>query len=351
MTGDYVRQLQLTKQLEQRAKEAALNRKAAEERIAQAEKALASVKDFAAQATEAEMLLVEATNSYSNKDFKGALGQAAKSIESSELAKRDKINSIVASAEDLVKLIPVNDADAEDILASVGKTRSLMAEGKVSDAFSLANTTLNKADQFVNRKIADSFGRAQSLIFLAEGIGLKVDSERQILSEARRSLDESQYGASMKQLIACLEAATSLLRTWIDSIVDGVTTLRAWAEKIGADFSRPDGLLQEVEDALRDEDYEEAISRLKVADVESKNVLSKALLSTLESTGRRVQMLKDYGADVSLITTRIESGKDLAEAINIPEAIEVWKEITQEVAKTEENRFLDKVSRLRPKML
>lgn len=351
MTGDYIRQLQLTKQLEQRAREAALNRKAAEEKIGEAERALASAKEFAAQTTEAEKLLVEGTNSYSNKDYKGALGLAAKSIEFSELAKKDKVNSIITSAEDLVELIHVKDRDAEDILASVEKTKSLMAEGKISDAFSLANTTLNKADQFVNRKIADSFGRAQSLMLLAEGVGLKVDSQRQILSEARRSLDESQSGASMKQLNTCLEAVTSSLRGWIDTIVNGITTLRGWAGETGVDFSRPDGLLREAEDILREEDYEEALARLKVADAESKNILSKGLLSTFKSMGQRTQMLKDYGADVSHITARIESGKDSAKAVNLAQAREIWKDVSQEIAKTEEDRFLVQVSKLRPKML
>ncbi|MDD1766972.1 MAG: hypothetical protein LUQ27_00195, partial [Methanomassiliicoccales archaeon] len=351
MTGDYIRQLQLTKQLEQRAKEAALNRKAAEDRIAQAENALTSAKDFAAQTTEAEKLLVEATNSYSNKDYKGALGSAAKSIESSELAKKDKVNSIVASAEDLVRLITVEDADAEEILASVGKARSLMAEGKTADAFSLANTTLNKADQFVNRKIADSFGRAQSLMFLAEGIGLKVDSERQILSEARRSLDESQYGESLKQVNACLEATAGSLRTYMDSVMSDISTLHAWADDIRADFSKPEGLLREVDETLHAEDYEEAISKLKAADVESKNLLSKAILSTFEAMGKRAQMLKDYGADVSPLASRMENGKELAKAANIPQAMEIWKEVSGDIAKTEEDCFLDSVSKLRPKML
>jgi hypothetical protein len=351
VTGDYIRQLQLTKQLEQRAREAALNRKAAEERIAEAEKVLASAKEFAAQTTEAEKLLVESTNSYSSKDYKGALGLAAKSIESSELAKKDKINSIIASAEDLIKHIHVKDKDAEDIFGSIGRTKSLMAEGKISDALLLANTTLDKADQFVNRKIADSFGRAQSLTLLAEGVGLKMDSERQILSEARRSLDESQYGASIKQLGTCLVEVTGSLRTWINSTVNGVTALRAWAGEIGADFSRPDGLLRDAEDTLRKEDYEEAVARVKVADVESKNVLSKALLSAFESMEKIAQMLRDSGADVSRVTASIGSGKDSSKAINLTEAMEVWKDASQEIAKIEEDQFLARVSRLRPKML
>lgn len=351
MTGDYIKQLQLTKQLEQRAREAGLNRKAAEEKIAEAEKALASAKEFAAETTEAERLLVESTNSYSNKDYKGALGLAAKSVESSELKKKDKVNSIIASTEDLVELIQVKDRDAEDILASVEKTKSLMAEGKVSDAFSLANATLNRTDQFVNRKIADSFGRAQSLMLLAEGVGLKVDSERQLLSEARRSLDESQYGSSMKQLKNCLEAVVVSLRDWIDTAVNGIAALREWAVETGVDFSRPDELLRKTEEVLQEEDYEEALARLKVVDTESKNVLSKGLLSTFESMARRTQILKDHDVDVSSITARIENGKDLARTTNLAQAMEIWKDISKTIAKTEEEQFLIHVSNLRPKML
>lgn len=351
VTGDYIRQLQLTKQLEQRAKEAAQNRKAAEEKISEAVKAIATVKEFAAKTTEAERLLVESTHAFSNKDYRGALSSATKSIEASEFAKKDKVNSIITSTEEIVNLIQDRDKDAEDILVSIGKTRSLLTEGKVSDAFSLANSSWNKADQFVNRKMADSFGRAQSLMLLAESVGLKVDGERQILSEARQSLDESQYGISTKHLRTCIDTVTDSLRRWIDSTSSGISSLRTMAQEMGINFSRPDGLLHEIEEMLRNEDYEKVLARLKVAEGESKNIVSQGILSNFESMAQETSFLKSRGVDVSKTMTQIEAGKNSIKAVDLARAIDIWKETKQTIGVADGDQLITHVSKLRPKMI
>ncbi|MDD1765669.1 MAG: hypothetical protein LUO84_04365, partial [Methanomassiliicoccales archaeon] len=351
MTGDYIRQLQLTKQLEQRAKEAAQNRKAAEEKISEAEKAIATAKEFAAKTTEADRFLVESTHAFSNKDYRGALSSAVRSIEASETAKKDKVNSIITSTEEIVNLIQDKDKDAEDILVLIGKTKSLLNEGKVSDAFSLANSSWNKSDQFVNRKMADSFGRAQSMMLLAESVGLKVDGERQILSEARQSLDESQYGISTKRLRTCIDAVTASLRGWIDSTTSDVSNLRAMAQEMGIDFSRPDGLLRETEEMLRTEDYEKVLARLKVAEGESKKIVSQGFLANFESMAQETSFLKSRGVEVSKMVTQIEDGKDSIKALDFARAIDIWKDTKQTINVADEGQLIARVSLLRPKMI
>ena len=86
MTGDYLKQLQgLTKQLEQRTKEAARNRKEAEEKMAESEKAIIAAKSFDAQTAEAEKLLEESRHANQQKDYKEALGLAAKALEAADV--------------------------------------------------------------------------------------------------------------------------------------------------------------------------------------------------------------------------------------------------------------------------
>ena len=351
MTGDYIRQLQLTKQLEQRAREAAANRKAAEEKIAEAEKALAKAKDFGAETAETEKLLVEATAAFSKKDYKGALGQATKSLESAESAKRTKVGSIIASAEELIGLIQTNNGDSAMVLASVQKTRALLAGGQLSEAFALANSALDKADQYVNRRMADSFGEAQSLMLLAEGVGLKVDDERSMLADARGLLDDSRHQESIERLRSCLDALSGSLTRWVESEMQTISSMHGLAEEAGLDVSREKGLLAGVKDSLSQGRYEEALARLKTAGSESKAGIAKAFVLAFESLSERATLLKEHGADISDFIECARRGKEAVGLGDLAAALEAWRSLCHDIRKEEENRFLSVVAGLRPKML
>jgi hypothetical protein len=95
LTGGYLKQLQLTRQLEEQAKKAAKNREAAEKKIQEAESLVSSAKEMGGDAGEAQRLLVDATGLFSSKDYKGALGQATKALMEATEAKRRSVTAIL----------------------------------------------------------------------------------------------------------------------------------------------------------------------------------------------------------------------------------------------------------------
>jgi hypothetical protein len=168
VTGDYLKQISLTKQLEQRTKEAARNRKEAEEKMAESEKAIASAKSFDASTTEAERLLQESRQANQQKDYKEALGLAAKALEAAELAKKAKVASIIDSSLSLLHLFEQKDVPGE-LLSSAEKAQALLNEGAMELALAKARELWDASERFTNAKEADRLSLAQSLILLAEG--------------------------------------------------------------------------------------------------------------------------------------------------------------------------------------
>ncbi len=104
LAEDYIKQLQLSKQIEQKAKEAAKNRKTAEDKLEEAEKAIELMRSFGAQSSEAEKHFVEAREAFKGKDYKLVLSHSTKTIEGCHQTCRDRIEEVLRSATSLLDL-------------------------------------------------------------------------------------------------------------------------------------------------------------------------------------------------------------------------------------------------------
>ena len=205
MTGDYLKQISLTKQLEQRTKEAARNRKEAEEKIAESEKAIASAKTFDASTAEAEKLLQESRQANHQKDYKEALGLAAKALEAADLAKWTKVSSIIDSSRSLLHLFEQKDVPGE-LSALTEKAQALLNEGAMDLALAKAHELWDASERFTNAKEADRLSLAQSLILLAERNSIILGEEKNLLGQSRQFLDRGSHADAIAKLNECLAA-------------------------------------------------------------------------------------------------------------------------------------------------
>jgi hypothetical protein len=350
VAGDYLRQLQLTKQLEQKTKEAAKNRKEAEESMAEAEKAIASAKAFDAGAAEAEKALFEASQAFQQKDYKLALSLATKSIGSSESSRRGKVDSIISSGESLLKLFSDKDVPKE-LQASARKARALLEEGKMDEALARSRELWDAVERFVNSRVADMFGNAQSLLLLAERLKVGTEGERQMLVQARKKLEEGDYGASIAQLKDCLETSSAGLRNAFGSRVEAVNGLTEQGKEVGIDFTKVEETLSKARALTEKGNFEGAFSNLGIAESEARTNVSRGLQVRFDGLKQRAIVLKGYEVNVNETIAGIAKGKELARADRAEEAIDAWHELEGSLRDLEAEETLILVGRLRSKLL
>lgn len=350
MTGGYLKQLQLTKQLEEQAKKAAKNRESAEAKIAESEELIASAKKIGANAAKAEKLLVEANESYSRKDYKGALSQAVQSIELALEAKAQKIKDILNSTQELLDGMGKLGEEAKEPRAAIGKARELIESGQIEDAYSGANAAWDVTERYINAKIADEFERAQSLLLLAQDESLNTDSEREQLSQARRSLESEDFMASLDLLNSCLDSLTESLtnlfqrrRQDLESGFEKVEDIEIDVSKVREQIERANGHLTQV-------DMQNAFSELTIADGEFRKSFSRTLLQEFGKLESRAQFLSGHGEDVSPIDSSIDNGRKLTRDGKHWEAHGIFREAEREVSEKELGALIRIMYSLKPKL-
>ncbi len=350
MTGDYLKQLQLTKQLEQRTKEAARNRKEAEEKMAESEKAIISAKSFDANTAEADRLLQESRQANQQKDYKEALGLAARSLEAVEKAKKAKVSSIIDSSLSLLHLFEAKDVPGE-ILASAEKAQGLLNEGAMETALAKARELWDAAERFTNAKEADRLSLAQSLILLAERNSIVLGEEKALLGQSRRYLDQGDHADAAAKLNECLAAVREVLQREFTARIGHYGELSENAAELGQSLAKADETVKRSRQAIEAREYESAFELLRTGDKEARASIAQALFQRFDGMKQRATTLKGYGADISQLSNEVAKGRELARSERLNEALQEWRALESSIADLETEQLLHLISGLRDRLL
>ncbi|HTY46436.1 MAG TPA: hypothetical protein VMB46_02100 [Methanomassiliicoccales archaeon] len=350
MTGDYLKQLQLTKQLEQKTKEAARNRKEAEEKTAEAERAIASAKPLEAPIAEAEKLLIESGQAMSQKDYKGAHSLAVKSIEAVQRAKKERVASILDSAEALVRIFDGQSGPPE-LVTLIEKSRTLATENDLDQAFEKAKSSWDAAEQYVNSRAGELLGKAQTLLLLGEGQGIVSESGKQAIARARGKLEAGNYKESAQDLKECLAMINGQLRGVFDSRAGAAKDLEELANELGADFKHATEILVKARNLWDKGDVEGAFVTLPMAETEARSSVKSRLGLQYDILKDRATKLKDLGADVSSVADDIAEGREAIRGEDLRNAAAIWRDASTRLRALESDQLLELMAGLRARIL
>jgi len=350
VTGGYLEQLQLTKQLELQAKKAAKNREAAESKLSESEELIASAKRIEANAAKAEKMLVEASEAFSRKDYKGALSLATKSIEVAKESKTSRVEDVLLSTQELLDQMGDLTVNAGEPADAIAKARGLIEEGQLDEAYVAANDAWDLTERFINARMADEFERAQSLLLMAEGEQIDTETEREQLTQARKSLESEDYVESLDTLNSCLESVTDDLTNLfhrreqeLDNGMEEVGDLDIALQRARDKLAKADAHLDSTE-------MEEAFSNLTIAEGEFRKSFSRTLLSAFDSIEEKCSLLATYGEDMKEAKSSIPEGRKLTRDGEQWDALEICRNLMSEMGDRELNVLLDQMYRLKPKL-
>lgn len=347
MTSDYLKQLQLTKQLEQRAKEAARNRKAAEEKLGEAEKALAAAKEVKADTVEAEKFLTEGTHAYSKHDYPTALSLAVKCLDKLAEGKRAQVKAILGSAEAVLSLVP-GEEGKEEVRAQFARAEELAASSRPDDALAAAKQAWDKADQFSNRRLAESFGRVQTLILLAEHLGLAVAARKQALAKARKLQEDGDREGAWEKTTTCMDGLRDAFARLFQARSGRLSELIAEASKAGADLAVISEALEKGRAALDRGGFEDALDHLGMAEEKLSEELARAVKLRLGALSERAQHAREVDADLASFDIAVKKAGDLAEEGRGEDALQGLSQAEAALRRSEAEAVLGHIEQMRP---
>jgi tetratricopeptide (TPR) repeat protein len=351
LASNYLKALQLTKQLEKKAQEATHNRKLADTEIAAAEELIEKAKHMDANVAKAEAKLTEATSALAQKEFKSALELSQESRKIAQKTLQDHVNMVLESTDNLVKLAGDIGIEVPDLKESLTNADNLVKEGKFEEGLELAKKGWEEVDKLLNEKVSEAFTKAQSLIVLAKKIGQDVTEMESLLDKAREHTEKSDYESALKFINECLQSAGKLSEDEITKLTERASTLIDLGIRISEDVSKAEEVFKKAQTALEENNYETAKELADKSLIEAEKVLEKGTSKLIRSSDDLIREGKKINAEVTKASLLFNKAKESLKSKNYEEVYDFTNQIGEEVENAQFQAVLKTISLSRPKFI
>ncbi|MCK4266065.1 MAG: hypothetical protein KAX31_02220, partial [Thermoplasmata archaeon] len=351
MTSSYLKAMQLTKQLEEKAKEEKKNRQLADEEMLVVEEALDSAKAVDIDTVKAEEFLVKAQNSIEGKEYKDALSYATQASEAVKKEFSISIKSILDSAEGLLNLSKDIGADFSEGEALLSQAQSSLSEEKYDKALEQAKLSWVAFEKVALEHLSESFSKTQSMIMLARESGDDVAASEDLLKQARESMESQEYSVAYHRLKDCMESVGTGISSQVEELLDEAKGYQITAKELGADIDKIVEYVNRTEEEIESGKLEAAMSSARLSKSEAEKTLSRAISDNIELFNMSLVEAERIEADLTKSRELLDLVKTSLKNSNYIEAIDALNECESELHNTQFQRVLSTISQSRSKFV
>jgi len=350
LTSDYLKQLQLTKQLEQKAKDAAKFRKSAEDKLAEAERAVAAALSLGIDAKEAQKALTDGRTAFGRRDYNAALAAAESARATADNLQKTLVNGVLSSADGILAMIEDRSEERQRLEELLESSRGSLEEGRSEEAMTEAKAALESVKAYADRRVTEMFAQVKRSIDLAEKEGIATAAKKQALAKAVKLHGDGNLEESLNRLAACYK---SVHESFSKLIGDRSTSLLETAEQVavGGDMSPVSVPVARAQECLAHGQFEEAMFLLGEGQKALSPLLSISVQNRLAEQLPRSYWLREQGANIGRFATASKKATEAAKAGQSEEALEWLRRAEKALRDGEAEVFLMTIEGMRPRLL
>ena len=292
MAGNYLKSLQMAKQLEERAKEAAKNRGLAEEERESLQEFLDICKDSDVDLSDIEKTLSEFSASINAKDYQAAIGHSRKAREMAKNAYISKIADVADSVDALLKLTAGAEGEAKGAKDMLERSKELVVKDDLKGAMKQAKSAYNAGERAFHEHFSALFSQAQGVVNQAKDMGDDVSLYEDLVARSKSALEKQDYETSMSHLKEALEGAGENLKLQIEDAITKADDIVRTGEDIKADTERVTKHIERARSSLEALRYKDALSYSKRAESEAEKVISGHLNDMIKEVRNDIKSMK-----------------------------------------------------------
>ena len=163
MSSSYLKAMQLSKQLEEKAKEEKKNRQLAEEELQRVEEVIKSADASDIETANANKFFTEAHTAFEEKNYKDALALVTQANDQIKKDFRAGVQSILDSASELADMSKDIGADNSGGFALMEEAKNSLNDEDFDKAIQFAKQSWESFEKIAQEHLSESFSNAQSM--------------------------------------------------------------------------------------------------------------------------------------------------------------------------------------------
>src|SRR5207249_865344 len=376
----YLRDNALRKHLDEKVKETARTRQAAEDGLRAAQDMLDQARRVDTNVAEAERALAEASAAMVAKDYKVAVDKSAEALERGRRSYRERARGIVDSSAALGRLAKELGADLAETESTLAKAEGALAAEDLGGAIDHAKKAWKRSEKILQEHLSSSFSKAQALILSAKNAPnqCRAESERalqrslggrasdfsRIIQEARaigadpsaaqevfiRAESAIKKGSYQEGAQLAKQGFQAVQQAQFQRVVAVLGTSRekfAAAANMGVDLKGPFEDLNTAREAVRRGAFQEAIAHAKRADVAVDAILDRyrKVETRLKELHRSFAEVEGFGVQTVRARKFSEAARQAYQERNPAEVEKAVQSAYDELRRAERERVLEAIER------
>ena len=351
MAGNYLKSLQLAKQLEERAKEASKNRDIAEKENEALQQFLKHCKESDVDISAVEKPQRDFETAMAAKDYQTAIAHAKRAREAAKDAYIRKIGDVADSVDSIVTLIKGAGSEAKAALDLVEKSKDRVVNDDLDGAMKYARSAFDSAERTLHEVFSELFSQAQETIMQAKELGDDVSIFDDQLSKAKSALENQEYEACMTQITEVLEGAGEDVKSQIRSTISRAEELVAAGEEFGTDMSRVKSHIEKADSQLEAHKYKESLAYAKKAEMEGENASSSKLQELVRETRESIKKFKGTKEDITVPQELLDQAQNALKEKKYIEALHALNASRERVHQIQFNSVLEVITDARDRFV
>lgn len=350
-SGNYLKSLQLAKQLEERAKEATKNKDLAEREFDSLKQFLKRCHEIDADVSDAEKPQQDFEAAMAAKDYQTAIGHLRKAKEAAKAGFIQKTGEVGDSVDELIGLIQSANGDAKAASELLERSKERIVAEDLEGAMKLAKNAYDVAERTLHESLATLFSQAQETIMQAKDSGDDVSIFEDELTRAKAALEDQEYAECMRQVKEVLESAGEDLKAQVNASVSRAEELASAGEDLGADFTRVKSHIERAKSALGDLKFKEALSYGKKAEIDGETAISTRFQDLVRDTRENIKKMTKAKEDVTIPQQLLDEAQSAFKEKKYIEALHALNTAHEKVHKAEFETVLQVIARARDRFV
>ena len=348
MSG-YLRDNQLRRQLDEKVKETARTRQAAEDGLKAAQDLIDQARRIDANVTDAEKALADASEAMVAKEYRAAAEKAGEAFERGKRIYRERARAIVDSSAALGRLAKGIGADLAETESALAKAEGALASEDLGGAIDLAKKAWKRSEKILQEHLSSSFSKAQALILSAKNLNRAVAPIEDLLSRARTSMENNDFQSALDFTKEGLETITDDLTAAFGKETRDAEELMRTAAELGADTTKVTTLIERARGDIANLDFEKAKNALSQSRAESEKSLQRSLEGKAGDFSRFIQEARAMGADPANAQETFAAAEAAIKKGNYREGAQLAKQGFQAVQQAQFQRVVAAIGKSREK--
>ncbi len=346
MSGKFLKARQLAKEMEEKAKKTAEEKKKITESLVKAEAILEESEKSGVDVGEAKGLIEEARELIEEREIDESLVKVEKALEILRVSNTKRIEELIEGTKELHQLI----GDEERYSGSkelLDNTQEFIEEDKFKEALESAKESLELSQLEIQEKLTEDISSIDSLIVILEGKGKDTSEVDDLLSQANKFIDEGDFETAFSLIEGCKEKLGTEIDEYLSERIERIEKQKEIVGHTGKSTTKVEEYISKAKVRAKEGDFEGGMKLLKDAQDELDESLEDVVESKIDELGSEMEEAKEIDAELDMVNALRKQIVELQREEQFSEAYNVAEEAFEKLEEAKFHRVLRTIAESR----